>query len=238
MRFQRSKGTTIEARVATQGFGLFLLLLLSADLLFIALHLIRIFTDFAQDPGYAITADRGFGEIYQLVKTFWIVVCLMWLTVGTRQFLYGAWGLLFCYVLLDDWFMIHERVGVMLAQTLQFSAMFNLRPQDFGEVAVFAAAGLSFLVMIGVSYRFSSAPARAACRHLLVLLGVLVVVGIVFDLLNIMMWPTFFGLLEDGGEMIVISLICWYVFSLAARERLRAVGVVTKRRAARCSTEP
>lgn len=226
---------TLKSALTLSGpSGAFLLLLLSADMMFLALHLIHILSDFAQDPGYDITLDRGFAESYQLVKLYWIVLCLAWLLVRERELVYGAWGVLFSYLLLDDWFMIHEHVGSVLVQKLQIPARLSLRGQDFGEVMVSAMVGLLLLAIIGIGFRFGSPRARAACGHLLVLLGLLAVAGILFDLLHIMFPSVLFTLLEDGGEMVVASLTCWYVFSLAGQRRPaestpeRTVGTVRR----------
>jgi hypothetical protein len=126
--------------------------------------------------------------------------------------------LLFGYVLLDDSWQLHERLGRWLATRLTFPSMFGLRPIDLGELTVLAVAGSSLVLMISIAYFLSSEQAKQIGRRLAVMLGLFIVFGVVVDAIHSMTLghtgAGIAGLLEDGGEMFVMSIICGYVFTL------------------------
>lgn len=129
--------------------GIFLLLLISTDVAFILVHLLREIplSMFARRL-YSLETDRGYAEIFQYVKTYWVVILLGALAWRTRAYVYAGWALLFAYMLCDDALMIHERGGGAIASRWGFESRFGLRPQDFGELTVAGAFGLAFLVLI------------------------------------------------------------------------------------------
>ena len=59
---------------------------------------------------------------------------------------------MFTYFLCDDALQIHEIVGKHIANHLNFIPLFNLRLQDFGELAVSTSAGVILLSIIVWSY--------------------------------------------------------------------------------------
>src|SRR3712207_1869945 len=98
---QGATGSFGVGRILDREAGRLLLLLISADALFIALHLLHMSAGVPSDPNFSITKERGFGEIFQYVKEYWIVVIFAWLFLRNFEFLYLAWSLLFGYILLD-----------------------------------------------------------------------------------------------------------------------------------------
>ena len=65
-----------------------LLLLVSTDLLFIILHIMHCHSPFFSARGWAITLDRGYSEIFQYVKMFWIVLIFFILAIKKRRYFY------------------------------------------------------------------------------------------------------------------------------------------------------
>ena len=192
-----------------------LTLLLLADLAFISIHCLVII-GVISGPSYSIEADLGFAEIYQYIKEFWIVVLLLMLAFKKQHIIYLSWSLLFIYLLLDDCFQIHEIGGSLLAAYFDFKPMFRLRPQDFGELIVSSVFGFIFLTFIGASLFMSDNMAKRVSKNLFFLLIMLSFFGVFIDMLHIAIpWATsIWGLIEDGGEMIVISVILWYSFGI------------------------
>ena len=215
----------------------FLFLLLSADCLFIILHIFHDYTGFFVDPRYAISKDRGFGEIFQYVKEYWVSLIFFWLAVKNRSLLYLSYSLLFVYILVDDSFMIHEKLGKEISIYFGFPTMLKLRPRDFGEMSIYAIVGLSFLFLVGLTYPGSTQNLKKTCRKSFVFLAIFFLFGAVIDMATIMianifsknsLWYSLIILLEDGGEMIIVSVILWYVFLLLGEERSDHSAVVSE----------
>src|SRR5688572_20266475 len=133
--------------------SIFLLLLIAADAAFGILHVVNRLSPL---PGssylYHLGADGGYAEMFQYLKTYWIVIMLGALCSRTREPVYAAWMLLYGYLLCDDALRIHERAGGAIAAALSYQPALGLRAQDFGELSVSGVAGFVFLVSISTMY--------------------------------------------------------------------------------------
>ncbi|MBD1805808.1 hypothetical protein H6F98_10135 [Microcoleus sp. FACHB-SPT15] len=196
-----------------------LYLFLATDVIFILLHILYLPTDFASNPYLSIEKDQGYAELFQYIKEYWIALILSFLAWKNRSYLYLSWSILFCYLLLDDAISIHERIGSKISYRLAFSPAFNLRAVDFGELIVSACVGLFFLICIATAYRFSDRLSKKNSRYLIIFLLALALFGIVVDMLHIALqspyWEPSLALIEDAGEMIVMSFIAWFVFNIS-----------------------
>jgi len=82
-----------------------------------------------------------------------------------------------------------------------------------------------FLTSLILFYVRGSGAFKQVTRHLLLLLLTLAFFGIFVDMLHSavkmakMAWKVRYllGVVEDGGEMVVMSFIAWYVFLLNSR---------------------
>ncbi|WP_143467583.1 hypothetical protein [Leptolyngbya ohadii] len=152
------------------------------------------------------------------MKFLWCILLLGLIAVKKRSLLYSSWMLLFLYLLTDDYAEVHEKLGLRLSDALEFVPWFGLRARDFGELLVSASAGLFFLLCIGIAYYLGDRTFRAISKGLVLLLLALAVCGVVIDFLYILAgsnFSQFFGLLEDGGEMIVVSAVTTFLFIIA-----------------------
>lgn len=219
------------------------LALLGADLGFILLHAANYAVGFSEDYRLNISQDRGFAEMFQYLKLAGLMLLLSALALRRRTWLYFAWAVLFGGVLIDDAFQLHEQVGLFLANTVGLvSPTRLLRPIDIGEALVFAVMGICLLGLIVFSHRRSSDPkARKTSQGLALLLGLLVICGVGLDLVHSVFesassMGSFYGtlanlstVLEDGGEMVVLSAMLWLVgqaywqqrFALAPAKKVR-----------------
>jgi hypothetical protein len=168
---------------------------------------------------FSLEKDRGYPEFFQYAKVFLIVATLMLVSARTKVVGYGVWALFFLYLLLDDFLQIHEIVGEHLALVLGFAPAIGLRAQDFGELAVSVIAAAVFLSALALIYLGESGGFRKASRHFLWLLAILAFFGIFVDMFHVavdMGWKItwLLGVIEDGGEMVAISLMASYVYLL------------------------
>ena len=193
----------------------FLFLLLIADFSFILIHVLYM-NGLMPNSLFSIEKDFGYAEVYQYIKEFWIVALLFSIAIKRSQIIYFAWSLLFMYLLFDDSLQIHEILGNDLANYFGFQPMFRLRAQDFGELGVSMFFGFLLFTFIGTSYLFSDSLAKQISKCLFILVMSVAFFGVVVDMIHIAIpWGKgIWGLIEDGGEMLVVSIIVWYVFDL------------------------
>lgn len=192
-----------------------LFLLLLSDFAFMLVH--GIYTmDLVSNDIYSIDTDGGYAEMFQYIKEYWIVVILFVLAIRRKHIIYFAWSSLFMYFLLDDSLKIHETFGTYLVNYFEFQPMFQLRAQDLGELGVSILFGLLLFTFISASYLFSDNVAKRISKHLFILVISVAFFGVIVDMLHtIIPWgKTLFGFIEDGGEMLVMSIIVWYVINL------------------------
>jgi hypothetical protein len=195
-------------------------LLLAGDLLFLSLHVLFL-QGYFSDTYFSIEQDRGFGEVFQYVKQYWTFLAFGLVAALRRESHYGAWSVLFGYLLVDDWFTLHERAGLEIVSRLPLPVPYALRPGDIGELLFMALIGSLFAPVLLLSYSRASAAARSAGRRMACLLAALVFFGAGIDTLHQLSHGTILynlvGAIEDGGEMAVMSLICTYAISLRGR---------------------
>jgi len=204
----------------------FLILLLCADLAFLGMHFIAaIIGDIKwilESDLFNIERDRGYPEIYQYIKFFWVIVLLFYLALKNRSLHYIPWVLLFTYLLLEESIHIHERAGWLLSTYFNFTPLFGFSLRYYGELVIPATAGIFLLLPLVWAYRKGTQIFRKISLDIGLLVLVLVFFGVVVDMIHEAIFPfgtVYFitGVVEDGGEMLAVSLILWYIFLLNVR---------------------
>ena len=198
-----------------------LLPLLGIDLALIAAH---VATSAVPGDPWSVESDRGIAESFQYLK--WMLLGLAFAAAAWNQRAVGylAWSLLFACLLVDDRYQLHERAGGYFAARVELPWLRYLRPQDVGELLGTAAVATSLLVPIAAAWRWGNAALRRTTYDMLVLLALLAVFGVVIDALHsaVLHLPTLsalLGTLEDGGEMMVASLMVAYAVALWRQAR-------------------
>ncbi|RMG99686.1 MAG: hypothetical protein D6706_05140 [Chloroflexi bacterium] len=213
-----------QALTNEQGVGKrpFLSLLLLIDLIFIFFHILYRFTPLLGDARYSLEHDQGFSEFWQYLKISLIILLLWPLLWRRRQPLYLFWMTLFGALVADDAWQFHEKTGEWLAQALSLQEWFGLRPVDWGELLVFTTAGLFFLILLTIAYRYSDLASRRLTAYLVLLVGLLGVVGVGVDMMHQLpwqgLWDDFWAIVEDGGELLIMSVLVWCMYLLGRRE--------------------
>lgn len=204
-------------------FNQWLLLFLLVDACFIGLHVVYVFTPWLVDPGFALDQDGGFGELFQYVKWALLVAVFVGLAYRQKQPAYGHWAGVFAYLLLDDSWRIHERMGAFLSGRLALPAAFFLRGQDFGELLVTAVVALLILTSLTLTYQASDHTAKSLSQTLIFWFVGFAVLVVGADMLQEMVASrhelagVFFTVLEDGGENVFISFLLWQMLKQALR---------------------
>jgi hypothetical protein len=208
-----------------------LLLFLLVDIVVILLHCSHTYLGFPNADLFSLEWERGYGEFFQYIKEFWITALLVLRSVGGGGFrsaggrLNLGWGLLFLYLLADDSLQIHETMGGLLGHGLGLATWIGEKSQDLGEILVSLIVASLLFSLIGLAHYYSSKADRQLSIQLGRMILALALCGIVIDGLHslipgsLAIWP----ILEDGGEMIVMSLIVSHVFQLEPIARSRTV---------------
>lgn len=184
--------------------------LLAADLLLIALHIGFGLGMETIPAAFNIARDGSLAELLGYAK--WLAIALLlaqaWRRSGIPLLL--ALACAFLLALADDSLQMHERLGAWLAAALALPAWADLRPQDLGELAAFAAMGLALLlVLVPAALRTARADWPLALPTL-ALIAALATVGVGVDFLHNLAAGLPYGaqaldLVEDGGEMMLAS---------------------------------
>jgi hypothetical protein len=127
---------------------------------------------------------------------------------------------MFLFFLLDDALLLHQNIGDYLANKFDSFLPLNLglQPRHF-ELTVLAVVGMLLLVVVAWAYFHGTHEFRRISNDLLLFIVALVLFGLVVDLAtaiklgSAIVWGLV--IVEDAGELVVDSLILWYVFRLA-----------------------
>ncbi|OGL48780.1 MAG: hypothetical protein A2161_13315 [Candidatus Schekmanbacteria bacterium RBG_13_48_7] len=167
-----------------------------------------------------ITKDDSYPEIFDYIKTGVLILLLGRLSLKTRQWIYVAFMLLFIVILLDDSLELHENWGGYFARAYHLKPLHDLRPQDVGELITWSILGAFVCPLILIGFLFSKRAHIANGLAMMVPFVALLFCGIFVDQLYTTFWDLFFGagilldMIEDGGEMIVITTACMLAAAL------------------------
>jgi len=200
-----------------------LISLLALDLFFGFAH-IAYLSGWLTNSFWSVEKDRSFSEWYQHLKESSIVALLIYHSFKIKKIDYLPWGLLFLYVLLDDALMVHEKLGGHLDNAFALPVFLSLREQDMGELIVSAFFGSVLMALIFLRFFWCEVRVKHHYIDLLVLFSALVLFGIGVDMVHMIVssGTEVWGLIEDGGELIVMSLIVFYIASLSTGKQLSA----------------
>lgn len=223
----------VLAYFSNQNTNLLLIMLICMDITFIILHYINALTSLLNNPHFNISYDDGYPETFQYIKYVAVISLLILIMMKQRSLLYFPFVLLFIYFLLDDSIQIHEHFGNYFASNFQIKPLFDLRVEDIGELLMSICVALIILPSFIWTYIRGYKLFRRITMDLFFLILVFVFFGIFVDMAdvsimsivpkNIFYRPisSILTLMEDGGEMISMSLIVWYVyFVIIQRENL------------------
>lgn len=202
-------------------------LLLLADFYYIGAHVFFLVTK-GTDGFWLISHDRGYAEAFQHQKLLGITVVLLLWTVWERQPRLLAWAVLFGAMWADDKFMFHEIIGYELATRAGMAApgqedqlvLGIVGARHVGELIAVGVMGLILLGLLLLAWRGSPSWYRRMSRRMVLVLVGLVVCGVLFDVIGVLPWVRqiswldhLFALLEDGGEMLLMSVAAYIFFA-------------------------
>jgi hypothetical protein len=213
----------LDSDALLRAVRLFLLLLICGDLVYMAIHLGHLYVPAMHGRHFSLETDGGLAEFYQYVKQMWVAMCLAVAFLRRRNMVLLAWAGFFAFLMLDDALEIHERAGFWLGQRLSLPAVAGLRPDDLGELLVAGAVGGSLLLVLALAWWRDREPTWRLSRELLILTVALGLCGVVLDTFHVIAYfraPAIsnpLAFLEDGGELVIVSVLTAFALDLAVR---------------------
>lgn len=193
-----------------------LLLLIVGDFFYITIHSINVLSAH-RNPLFHLGVDRGYPEFYNYIKYLWIITLLILFSRKNKTVYMFPFIILYFYFLIDDSFMFHENLGIYFRDNYNFQIPL-LGRQEFGELLPSVTAFSVFMILFLILSKYSAFRFKYISVSMFILIFLLVFFGVFIDALNESNYSHvvnyFFTLAEDGGELIVISLTCWWSFLL------------------------
>ena len=205
--------------LAKQGTTMLLLSLLYIDMCMVIMH-------FTHSGLWSINIDRYIPEIFQYTKEIFLASIFILFYIKTKQRIYIWSSAAFSYLLLDDSFLLHETGGKFLINNFYFFSKIadfaHSKSQDIGEASFLAIIGLMFFVIFIWAFLKSDKVSRKNSLTIFVLIFFAAFFGIVVDFVHAMFkgscMTDFFVVLEEMGEMVVISYICFFSSKIFLRD--------------------
>lgn len=163
-----------------------------------------------------LSVDGSYGELFNYLQTALLVLLLIVARARSPQPAYSAWMATFLLVVLDDAFQLHEQAETALSELLHIHSRLGLRPEDLASILITVGIAAVLIPALAAGHLRSDHRAR---RHSLLLAACLALFGafaVGFDLLHAELDQrgagstivSLAGLIEDGGEMLALSLAC------------------------------
>jgi hypothetical protein len=147
------------------------------------------------------------------LKSIVITFCFLACYFRDRAPVFLALSFTFVVIVLDDTLQIHETFGKRFVEALALEQMAGLPAQNLGELMVWSALGGVVVAALAVSFLRTDVFGQNIALVVLGLLAVLVFFAVGVDTLRAALWDAFrgadliLGLLENGGEMLTLSVI-------------------------------
>jgi hypothetical protein len=200
-----------------EGSLLLLFSLLVIDFLFMGLHTLKSL-GYLHNPELSVTKNFGYAESFQYLKAAFIAGCFLLLASRHKRALFYCWAAVFTYILIDDSLEIHESLGFKLSDFITRNFEIGLGGTS-GELVIFALFGLLLFVPLGwYFYKEKNKDLKIVSQDLLILFGGMLFFGMGVDVLHDFaetgtVINGLLGLVEDGGEMLIMSMMLWYTWT-------------------------
>lgn len=197
----------------------FLILLVLIDLSFIFLSFIHHQFDLSL-RNFLVYEDGGYAEKFQYLKFIVIIMISFLIAIKRKSIPFLIFTIIPIYLFWDDSKLLHENFGYKIALIIHKGSPLDILIKNFkyihiGEFFYMALVGCGLLMIYLICLKLSDKDKKSFFKNILKLLLVYGFFAIIFDFiipfstgsLNVL-----FSILEDGGEMITISIICGNFF--------------------------
>jgi hypothetical protein len=179
-----------------------------------------------RDPAFSLAHDRGLAETVEYVKSAVTAAALYLVarTCGGRLFL--GLAATHGWFLADNLLRLHERAGFLIGRLLAPNGALGLASRDIGQPMAFAVIGAALSAILWWGWRDAGPRQRRTGALLIPTAGSLMLFAVVADALHASRLGSVFGetfwlILEDGGETLVLTLNCALAVGVAAAAGVR-----------------
>jgi hypothetical protein len=164
-----------------------------------------------------IGKDWSGGEILNYIKWFLVIFALIWAYSERRSPVLLGLAAFFAICLIDDSLQVHERGSLWLVEHTDMYAFFGSDQGIMGELMVWGLLGLVASVGLAIGWVRSDSDQRRLVVPALGLFAGILFCAVVIDVLHHKLTTPggltagLFGMLEDGGEMLFLTLLLAYV---------------------------
>jgi hypothetical protein len=182
---------------------------------------------------FSVASDGSVPEVAGYLQLAAAAAAMAVLAAKSGARTYFSWVIILAYAIADDGLLIHELAGAKLAKF--FPGTWGPQGLFVGELIYFATTGVLLALIFSYSYVLSERKHRARSVLLLLPFGMLAFFAVLFDyfresIRGISRLADFFaGLIEDGSELLSMSMIMLLAIGLVIasngeRVRLKPVG--------------
>ena len=218
-------------------FGELLKLFLCIDIFFILAYalsgILKVAGILPEISSLQLTNAVGLASIWNYAKLMIAVAALVLFWKSDRSASALIMIGLFVFLLVDDYYELHDLAGRYVGERLSIEALSSLHPQDSGELFVYSAIMATVIPLLWIAFSKAQPDERLFIRALaasVVLLGLFgVAVDIVHGVLEVLLsflpelllkvFNRLMTILEDGGEMVAITVCAWICLVNLAQQR-------------------
>jgi hypothetical protein len=190
--------------------------LLGIDAVFMVLYVVHARSGRLPDGLFSLDVERSLAAWYQFGKTAAVCAALVVLAERIRSAVLVLWAAVFLYALVDDVFELHEGAGRFAQDHLGVGGVAELSGEDLGQLLFAVVVGVALLTSLLYLHARSSGQARRLSLGLLLLGALFVGFAVGVDAVHaaLLTWSigTRLILLEEGGELVVMSLVLAYAW--------------------------
>ncbi len=172
-------------------------------------------------PYLKVSAEGGVPELFNYLKLCFVSLVLIMTFRRSRVPIYLILAGIFAYAFLDDAFTFHERLSVELVEALKLPEMWQQRA--FAQTLYFAIVAILLgPLLVGGWLNASTIDRHLSAIMIAALLALgffVVVVDAVHSVISkySLIADKVGALVEDGGEMLAVTVCCWVALSIHSR---------------------
>ncbi len=191
---------------------LVLVSLLAADVFLILVFLSYRLLGWPPSYRFNIGIDQSIPEYFQYMKQLATAGLMLLVFLRGKQVTVLLWSAIAVLLFLDDALKMHEKLGGVVSSAFAIPDAHGFRGQDFGELIVASTLAGLILISLAVRYWRDNSRLRTFSVNMLLFLALLGMFGVVIDLFVHKLQSLTLYIIEDGGEMIAMSLMLFYAW--------------------------
>lgn len=205
---------------ARKNVSLLLKLFLSIDIVFILGHIgIVLFWDSEPSAWLLDAPGVGYPELFQYLKYVMILFFVGQLIIIKKKYVYMPFLVLFLILLVDDAYQLHSKASWFFVHVLNLHTTMGIKGLIFGQLIYATVMGMFLFGFSSLFFLKASERIKHTFLDVFMLFTVFLFFGIGIDIVhnlleNVYWMLPFLTLVEEGGEMITLSILAWYFWYL------------------------